>query len=183
MGRFYRMLILVFFSLVLIFAAANIVLGHEGRTIGPYDAEVGWRTEPAFAGQINGVDLVVMKDKKPVQDVEKTLQLEVIFGGKSKVFSLEPDENSPGHYSAAILPTRPGDYTFHFTGKIGDTQVDEKFTSADGKIDTVEPSSDIAFPEPADTGLTGTSMTDLQQQIDQLKAEIEALKASATPSR
>jgi hypothetical protein len=178
MGRFYRTLILVFVSLVLIFAAARIVLGHEGRKIGPYDVEVGWHSEPAFTGQVNGVELIVLKDKQPVLGVERTLKLEVLFGGKSKVFPLEPDDENPGHYVAVVLPTRPGDFTFHFTGKIGDTVVDEKFTSADGKFSTVEPSSDIAFPEPVDSG---TSVADLQRQIDELKAEVEALKA--TPSR
>ena len=59
---------------------------------------------------------------------------------------------------------------FHLTGKIGDTTVVETFTSADGKFGTVEPASDILFPDSKlDAGT-------LQTQIDALKTQITTLQ-------
>ncbi len=182
MNRFYRISILLAFSLALM-ALAGAALAHEPRTIGPYDVEVGWQNEPPYTWQLNAVELYVEKDKEPVEDVDKTLTLEVIYGNSKAGFPLEPVEGDPGHYVAVILPTRPGDYTFHFTGKIGGTAIDEKFTSADGKFESVTPSGDIAFPDQGEA-TPNPSLADLQRQVDELKAEVDALKSAlATPGR
>lgn len=148
---------------------------HEGRDLGPYHLVVGWRVEPAFVGVTNGPEIFIsMKDDatKKVEGAEKTLKLEVMFGDKTKEVKLNAAYKDPGHYIANVTPTRAGDYTFHVTGKIGDTAIDEKFTSADGKFGSVDPSSDILFPDDKQ------DVASLQSQIDALKADIEALKAA-----
>jgi hypothetical protein len=48
---------------------------------------------------------------------------------------------------ADIVPTRDGDYQWTFVGTIGDTQVNEKFDTADGKFNKVEPQSALQFPQ------------------------------------
>ena len=152
---------------------------HEGRDLGPYHVAVGWHVEPAIVGVANGPEIFIsMKDDptKKVEGAEKTLKLEVTFGDKTKQLEISAAYKDPGHYVTNLIPTRPGDYVFHFTGKIGDTVVDEKFTSADGKFSTVEPSSDVLFPD------DNLDAANLQSEIDALKAEIDAMKGNAMPS-
>jgi hypothetical protein len=158
---------------------------HEGREVGPYILNFGWRIEPAYVGVFNGPELSIMMEPDgaegednaeeeshtPVEGAEETLQFEVVFGGQSKVLRLEPVRGEPGHYTADLIPTRPGDYSFHLTGKIGETEIDETFSSADGEFSSVEPASDVLFPDPQ------ADIVALQAQIDALKAEIEQLKS------
>jgi sensor c-di-GMP phosphodiesterase-like protein len=51
-----------------------------------------------------------------------------------------------GEFDAAIEPTVPGDYTFHFTGSINGQNIDQKFTSSDKTFDTVKDPTEIQFP-------------------------------------
>lgn len=146
---------------------------HEGREVGEYVIEVGWRVEPAFAGQINGPEIHIEHHEtaEPIEGAEETLQVEVLFGGRSVILNLEIDPEAPGHYTATLIPTRPGDYTFRVFGTLGETQIDESFSSADGQIATIEPLSDIQFP---DTLMPGY---DLEARITELEARITELEA------
>ena len=136
---------------------------HEGRDIGPYAVELGWKVEPAFVGVPNGPEIfIALKDDEDqkIEGAEKTLKLSVKFGSQTRELPLDAAWNDPGHYVADLTPTRAGDYSFHLTGTISDTVVDETFTSADGKFGTVEPASDILFPD------TKLDPATLQSQID-----------------
>jgi len=143
---------LVWFSVVLIavVSLATTAYGHERRAVGPYRFVVGFLTEPAFEGLKNGVDLRVLQadSEAPVEGLQDTLQVEVTHVPSTvrKNLKLRTIYRDPGHYTADLIPTRPGDYTFHLTGTIGDTAVDETFSSADGEFSTVEPIDDIRFP-------------------------------------
>ena len=53
---------------------------------------------------------------------------------------------TPGDYEAPLIPTIPGDYTFHLAGKIHDTAVDETATSSDLTFDSAVDETDIQFP-------------------------------------
>jgi hypothetical protein len=137
--------------LVLVAAALSFVVpavAHEERTVGDYDMELGWRVEPAYTNLYNGPEIFVHKSAtgEAVEGLEDTLQLEVSYGGKSKILKLNTVEDDPGHYTADLIPTQPGDYSFHVTGKLEDMDIDETFTSADGKFGSVNPISDIQFP-------------------------------------
>jgi hypothetical protein len=81
-----------------------------------------------------------------VEGAEETLQLELTFGDQTKVLRLRAVYGEPGAYTADLIPTLPGDYSFHLTGTINGTEVDEVFSSADGEFSTVEPIEDIQFP-------------------------------------
>lgn len=154
------------------------IAAHERREVGDYEFTFGWLVEPAVAGVYNGLSLRIVdaETQEPVEGAEKTLDLTVHFGGKSKKLALEPAWQDPGHYVASLTPTRPGDYSFELSGAISTTTaitstvVDEIFTSADGEFSTVEPSSDVLFPD------TNVDPVRLQSQIDGLKAEIEVLR-------
>ena len=152
---------------------------HEGRHVGDYEITFGWQVEPAFAGVFNGpeIHIVDTTTDEPVVGAEETLKLTVSFGPVSKVLALEPAWNDPGHYVAALTPTRPGDYEFELSGTISvttalsETVVAEIFTSADGDFSTIEPAEDVLFPDGA------TDAVSLQRQIDDLVEEIEDLRA------
>ncbi len=159
----------------LLLALTSPVLAHEDRPVGPYQLHVGWEVEPALVGQLNAVELTVTQNGQPVKDVEKTLFVTLFTGGKtSDKMQFTPSDETPGLYTSAVIPTRVGDYKFHFAGTIGETKVDETFDSGDGKIDSVEPVTDLQFPE------KDPSLSDLQQQITDLKAQIAALKGNTT---
>lgn len=178
----------------LLLAAAVPTLAHETHTVGPYNLRVGWHVEPAYVGQMNAVELTVTQDSKPVEGIEKSLTVMVSTGDKTsdklilvpyedsskemaEMPGMQANASSTGVYLAALIPTRVGDYKFHFTGTIGTTQIDETFDSAGGKFACVEPLTELQFPDREPSNL------DLQRQIDALKAEIAALKgAQAAPT-
>ena len=170
---------------VVVLTLSSMVLAHEDRTIGPYKLHVGWHVEPALTEQLNAIEVTVTQNGKAVQDVEKTLTLTLSTGGKtSDALQFNPSDEMPGLYTAALIPTVAGDYKLHFVGTIGKTPIDETFDSADGKIDPVERVTDLQFPEKE------PSNAELQKEIDDLKAQITALKgnlaapmAAATASR
>ncbi len=135
--------------LAVVLALFATVSAHEGREVadGKYDIVFGWRVEPAYTTLLNGPELQINDaDEKPVEGLDETLQLEVSYGGKSKVLKLRAVYNEPGHYTADLIPTQPGDYSFHLTGKINDAAVDELFDSSKGEFSSVEPITDIQFP-------------------------------------
>lgn len=160
---------------------------HEGRHVGPYTVELGWVVEPAYAGVYNGVEVFISLSEAEhdhdadaasdehheteVETIDVSLQVEVSFGGATKVLDLEPIWNDVNHFAAAIIPTRAGDYSFRLTGTIGETEVNETFNSADGEFSSVEPISDILFPEPE------ASIEGLQNQITQLQTLLAELQA------
>jgi hypothetical protein len=166
------------FTLVLLLSLFGLqitVSAHEERTVGIYAIELGWRVEPAYVGVYNGPELFVSDaDGNGVVGLESALSLMAHFGGEQKMLALFPVYSDPGHYTADLIPTRPGDYGFHLFGQINGTQVDEAFTSADGLFGTVEPITDIQFPALDDTEPTSS----LQAQLDALRAELDALKTS-----
>jgi hypothetical protein len=135
-------------ALVLVLLSLLPVAAHEGREVGEFLITFGWRVEPAYTELLNGPELSIVEhdSEAPVEGLESTLQLEVSFGPASRVLALRPVFGEPGRYTADLIPTQPGDYTFRLTGLIGDVEVDETFTSADGEFSTVEPVADIRFP-------------------------------------
>jgi hypothetical protein len=143
---------LVKIVVVIVLAALALVVAplsaHEGREVGEYIIEFGWRVEPVYTELFNGPEFTVEHHdtEEAVGGLTDTLQLEVSFGSASKTLILREDFSNPGHYTADLIPTRPGDYSFHLTGMIDDTPVDETFSSADGEFSTVEPIDDIRFP-------------------------------------
>jgi len=142
------------FLLVLNF---RFVFAHEGITIGDYDLEIGWLTEPPITGQMNAIVLNVTKgEEEPVEDVSN-LTVSVSYAGQSKALILQPlGEDTPGQFIAPILPAAQGQYSVHLGGKLGDTDV-----SADVEPEEVQSPVGIQFPivdassQNSGLGLTG----------------------------
>jgi hypothetical protein len=137
---------------------------HEQRDVADeYSFVVGFLAEPAYAGEQNGLDLRISTldptggvNSEPVEGADETLTATVSFGDLSMPLEISPVYNTPGSYRAIFFPTTPGDYTFHITGTIGDTQIDETFTSADGEFGAVQDPTPLMFPPLSGTPVAAT---------------------------
>lgn len=162
-------------------AVAVPVSAHEVRTVGAYEFTVGWLHEPAYADEQNAVQFL-LKDSKgnPVSDLGDTLKVEVIYQGqKMPALSLDPTYDPDtglgmqGEYLASIIPTRPGTYTFHFTGSIKGQSVDQSFTSGPNTFDEVKEPTAVEFPA------QDPSRSQISQRLDRLNARLSAEQTSA----
>jgi hypothetical protein len=156
------------------------ILIHEQRHVGAYDMEVGWQSEPPFAGIQNAVQILI-KDAKgnPVSDLgdPPTLKVQVINGTQtSDPLDLRAAE-TPGEFDAAIVPTLPGNYTFHLTGSVKGQNIDEKFTSSETTFDPVKDPSEVEFPAKT------PSPAQLAQSIDRLNPRIDAATKAAKSAK
>ncbi|HJT38265.1 MAG TPA: hypothetical protein VJ818_07560 [Actinomycetota bacterium] len=151
-------------------AAASPALAHEVRKVGTFQFTVGWGDEPAYTGLKNSVQLI-LKDRsgKPVTDLTDTLKVTVIFQGQTQSFPLEPTFDpdtrlgTPGDYRAWLIPTRPGNYTFLFTGSIHGQKIDESFTSSPTTFDPVKAPAEVEFPA---KDPTNADLSTLVQQVN-----------------
>ena len=86
----------------------------------------------------------------------------------------------PGDYEASLIPTVPGDYTFHLTGSIHGQAVDETATSSDSTFNPAVESTEIQFP----TKLP--SLTEITTRLDRIDARLTAglppVAASTSPA-
>jgi len=172
------------FALALVASAtlAIPVFAHTGHEVGAYVLEIGWLHEPAFVGQPNAVQVTVTThaDGKPVLDLgaEDLAVVVSTAGADSPSLSFEPAfdaeelEGSLGEYDAALVPTAPGDYTFHITGTVHGTAVDLTVASGDETFDQVVSSSDLEFPAKMPT------LTEVGTRLDRIDARIEALQSA-----
>jgi hypothetical protein len=139
---------------VLLGVLAAPALAHETASAGGVDLELGWGTEPAYQGQLNTVQLIVTHkaDGDPVSDPGARLTATVTYGDQRQEFALTPTYDpdygtgTPGEFAALVIPTAPGDYTFHVTGKVAGAKVDLKVTSSPKTFSPVEDASAVQFP-------------------------------------
>ena len=150
----------------------NVALGHERRTVGPYTFVVGWINEPSYVNLLNSLDLTVTEttSAKPVEGLEKTLKADLTYGGLTtpQPLVLAARFGSPGKYSGYVLPTKVGDYTFHITGTVGTTNVDESFQSGPGRFGSIESTDALQYP----AKVAGNS--DLAARLDQIQTLVIA---------
>ena len=83
-----------------------------------------------------------------VSGLGSTLQVELthISTDAARTMPLTEVFSDPGHYTAAFIPTAPGDYRMRFFGSIEGNAIDESFDSGPDTFDTVVPSDAIQFP-------------------------------------
>ena len=142
----------------ILFAALAVLavpaLAHETAKAGDLALEVGWGTEPAYVGQLNSVQLIVTHaaDGDPINDPGARLTAAVSYGDQSQEFPLAPTYDAeagtgtPGEYAALVIPTAPGDYTFHITGTVEGVKVDVEVASSPKTFSPVEDASAAQFP-------------------------------------
>jgi hypothetical protein len=154
---------------------------HEEHKVDKYTVEVGFGTEPAYAGVINSVQLIITNNGKPVTDA-KGLKVAVSTGdSQPKQMALEPyfsDEfGTPGDYRAFFIPTAPGAYTFKVTGTLGGKKVDQSYTSGKDGFDEVTDPAEVQYPVQQPSGSQLTSRLD--RETTRLNAALAAQRAAA----
>jgi hypothetical protein len=135
-------------------AATAPALAHETASAGALALEVGWGTEPAYVGQLNTIQLIVTHaaDGDPINDPGARLTAKVTYGDQEQDFALLPTYDAeagtgiPGEYAALVIPTAPGDYTFHVTGKVEGVKIDLEVASSPKTFSPVEDASAVQFP-------------------------------------
>ena len=170
------------FTGLLLVLVAPATLAHEPRQQGHLAMVVGFGTEPAYAGQPNSVQLILVHDGKPVVDLGNTLDVEVSFGDETMPLEIEPffavgEFGEPGDYRAWFIPTRPGQYQFHFSGTIDGERVDETFTSGPKTFGDVENPAGIQFPIQDPT--TGELAERIDREVPRLASAIEDARVEA----
>ncbi|HEY8116154.1 MAG TPA: hypothetical protein VIH70_07050 [Actinomycetota bacterium] len=181
---------LVVTLLVLMAAPA---FAHEERSVGDFDMAVGFGAEPAYAGEVNSVQLLLSRNGKPVVDLGDTLDVEVTFGDQTQKFPLEPffeegEFGTLGDYRAWFIPTRSGRYTFHFSGTIDGQAVDESFTSGPNTFSDVESPQSVEFPVQDPTTGELAERIDrveprLASSIDDVQTEVQATADDASSAK
>jgi hypothetical protein len=135
-------------ALLFAFALSTTAFAHGRTQVGDYELVIGFHNEPAYQGEPNGLDLFVtnMTTNEPVNGLEETLQVEIIYGASKQELPLRAQFGQDGAYTADVLPTEAGDYTWHIWGEIEGTPVDVSMTSSPDTFGSVEPKNEFAFP-------------------------------------
>ena len=169
-------------------AAVTLIVGapaafaHAQRQAGPVHMEIGFGTEPAYVGLPNSVQIILTERGKPVVNLGDALKVQVSFGGQQQDIPLEANfevggDGTPGDYRAWFIPSQPGPYTFHFTGTVHGTKIDESLTSGPKTFDEVQDPAEAAFP-PVNTPTTQELADRIQQDATRL-SDATAAAASA----
>ena len=165
---------------------ATPVAAHIVKQVGPYTVALGWVHEPTYVGQLNAVQ-VVIKDARgnPVSDLSAD-DLKVVVstaGQQSDPMALAPtfDEDTglgiPGDYEAPLIPTSPGDYTFHVTGTIHSTKIDETATSSDTTFDAAVDPGPIQFPGKL------PQVSDIATRLERVDSRVQAQLTAADAAK
>jgi len=127
---------------------SGIVMAHGDTEVGDYELTIGFLNEPAYQGELNGLDLRVVNhvEEEPVEGLEDSLQVEIIFGASTQELPLRARIGQPGAYTADVIPTEAGDYTWHIWGDIEGTPVDVELTSSPDTFSSVIARSQYEFP-------------------------------------
>jgi hypothetical protein len=153
-------------AIVLPFPFSHAALAHGHTEVGDYELVIGFHGEPAYQGEPNGLDLFVTNKKtgEKVNGLEETLKAEIIFGSSKKELKMEAQWGQDGAYTAYVLPTEAGDYTWHIWGEIEGTPVDVSMTSSPDTFSSVEPKAQVSFPaaEPATAELQAQAAAAVQ---------------------
>jgi hypothetical protein len=158
---------------VLVLAAIAVLkfvqpaLAHTRVEIGPYTLVLGWQNEPVIVGERNALLLEITEAGIPVEGLEGTLELTVLYGGESFTGQLAP-AGTPGTYAAEIFPTVRGQYEVQLTGRIGDEPVDMLL-----EPEAVLPANVLQFPE------AQPDPVELAAEVDRLTESQGRLRALA----
>ncbi len=161
---------------------AVTALAHVQLQAGSYRIALGWASEPTYAGELNAIQVLVSDASgNAVTDLGPSdLQVVVSVAGQTSqpltfapAFDQAEAVGTPGDYRAPLIPTVPGDYTFHLTGTIHGQAVDATATSSDSTFDSVQDPSAVQFPNQVPTG------AELATRIQSVDARVASAQSSA----
>ena len=173
MRHLTRPVLVTFIAVSLAVLVTGLAAAHTVKVIGPVKLEIGWQHEPTYVGEANGVEVIVTDASgQPITDLTTDdLKAVVSTGGQQTgeltfdpAFDLAEGDGPLGQYNAPIMPTEPGDYTFHITGSVHGQIVDVTVTSGPDTFDTVRGTTDIQFPTKLPT------VTEIVTRLDRIDA-------------
>ncbi len=181
--RFRRLGVALAASAIATLLISGVADAHVVKSFGTYSVALGWVHEPTYVGQQNAVQVVV-KDAagKPVTDLaDGDLKVTISVGGQTSAAldllnTYDPDTGLgvAGDYEAPIIPTAPGDYTFHLTGSIHASPVDETAVSSDSTFNSAIGATGIQFPNQL------PALTDIVTRLDRIDARLASPAPAAT---
>jgi hypothetical protein len=160
---------------------ASVASAHVVKQAGPYSLEIGWEHEPTYVGEANAVQVIIHDaDDQPITDLATDDLKVVVSAGDQQTgeltfepgFDLAEGDGNPGEYNAPIMPTAPGDFTFHLTGAIHGEAVDITVTSSDETFDAVRGTGDIQFPAKL------PAVPDLVTRLDRVDARLTSAEGA-----
>ena len=180
-----RALVLVLTTSAVILGTAGAALAHGAAHQGDLEMEIGFGTEPAYSGQPNSAQLILVHDGKPVTDLKPgDVTVEITFAGEtSDPIDMEPsfffedgqlESGEPGDYRGWFTPSQPGKYTFHFTGTVDGEDIDQEMTSSPKTFSEVTDLAETEFP-----AVNAPSNDELATRIDQEATRTEDAVAAA----
>jgi hypothetical protein len=171
--------------------AAMPASAHAEREAGRYSFEIGFGTEPAYAGQPNSLQVLISRDGKPATDLAGQLDglmAHAYYGSKADLklenamMPLEPyfgdDWGTPGDYRSFFVPTQPGTYTFALEGKLGAQKINLVIPSGPETFGDVNDPAKSALPAVKDP-TTGQ----LAQRLDREAARVNGTIAVAAAAQ
>jgi hypothetical protein len=157
---------------------------HVPEQTGPFDYEIGFGTEPAYAGQPNSVELILNKNGTPILNLTDELKVSVGYAGQTTDLAFEPDfevggDGVQGDYRAYFVPSQAGQYMFHLTGKLDGTSFDVTVRSGPTTFSPVSDMSAILFPP--NTAPTNDQLsTKIDQEAARSQDAVTAAQSAAT---
>jgi len=143
-----RCLLALLLAALLMGFSSTAALAHGKTTVGDYTLLIGFRDEPAYQNEPNGLDLLVIntKTRAKITGLADSLKVEISFGVAKKELKLRPQAGRDGAYTAFVLPSEKGLYTWHIFGAIKGTPVDISMTSSPTTFSAVTDTNEVAFP-------------------------------------
>ncbi len=155
---------------------------HVLKDFGPYTVALGWVHEPTYVGATQRGPgggqghQGEAGDRHRRRRSQGRRERQLVRTRARLTWWPTYDEDTglgtPGDYEAPLIPTVPGDYTFHLTGKIHDTAVDETATSSDSTFDSAVDDTAIQFPAKVPT------LTEVTTRLDRLDARVGAIASA-----
>jgi hypothetical protein len=112
---------------------------------------------------------------EPVTGLEQTLQAEIVRGSTRRTLDLHAQFGEEGAYTADVLPTESGDYTWHIFGTIENTPVDISMTSSPTTFNSVQTKGDVAFPAAEPVAAELLAAADASMQMARIALGVGAL--------
>jgi len=170
--------------------AAMPASAHTEREVGRYSFEIGFGTEPAYAGQPNSLQVLISRDGKPATDLAGQLDglmAHAYYGSKADLklenamMPLEPhfgdDWGTPGDYRSFFVPTQPGTYTFALEGKLGAQKINLVIPSGPETFGDVNDPAKTALPAVKDP-TTGQLAQRLDREATRVNGTIAVAAAA-----
>jgi hypothetical protein len=163
---------------ILCFCYFNLksIFAHEEIRLGNITVGAGWTKEPPLLNTLNQIVISISENDNPVRNALKDMTVSIQYGGISKQLSFVPSEESPGIYTAEIIPSKTGTYYIYIDGQLKDQKIKTEL-----QIEDVEDAKQISFP-PAiqdtseSTEIIGKQIkpiiSDVITQIDNAKKEL-----------